>query len=222
MTTRPLILRTSAGQIEQCQPGGWIVPPLQMRRRFNEDELERRADARVEKMASASAAVAAAEHHVSMQARLAPCAREVAGQREHLDLIVDRNPQVFPPVDVKVADCRPRERPDPAERRCGDTVRARPRQQRLRDLVSRVDDPASRLIPARTSTSRTTARHRKMPNTIVASVENARATPVKPSAPATSEMIKATTASSSMFVSRGIMQPTLQTVSRHCLDGRDI
>lgn len=54
-----------------------------------EDDLQCRPDMRLQEMAAMGRAVALAEHHVRMKLRLAVLQRDVAGQIENLDLLID-------------------------------------------------------------------------------------------------------------------------------------
>ena len=107
--------RSSLLEPDQREPGLGVVDAPQMSGRLGEDDLERRPHARLEKMPAARAAVAASQDDVGVHLLVATVLnRDVADQREHLDLLLDRSALVVFSLPVEVAEQRTLEGSDRA------------------------------------------------------------------------------------------------------------
>src|SRR5581483_4493290 len=82
---------SGALQIDQREAGFGVLALAQMRRRLDQRQFERRPDMAFEEMAADRAAVPPAEDGVQMQGRPLVRDRDIAEQRQHLDLFRDRD-----------------------------------------------------------------------------------------------------------------------------------
>src|SRR5439155_4654749 len=108
----------TSGHIERDQREARlrVLLLLQMRRRPGQDHLEGRPHLTFEQMPADDAAVRAAEHRMDMQGRLAVRVRDIAEQRQYLDLLVDRDALVVLFRPVEIADHRALEGADRGQR----------------------------------------------------------------------------------------------------------
>src|SRR5688572_4408971 len=86
-----------------------------MLRRLRQHDLECRPDAGFHKVAAARGAVRAADDDVSVDLRLCAFQRNVPGQYEDLDLLLDRDLLVLFPLAVEISHGGPLECPDRGE-----------------------------------------------------------------------------------------------------------
>ena len=100
--------RTSGARIDQRQPGLVVVHLPQMTRRFGEDHLKRRPDGRLQDVTATRRALGRPHHDMRVNLRRAVLERHVADEREHLDLLPDRDPLVRPSALARSTRVSPR------------------------------------------------------------------------------------------------------------------
>src|SRR5262245_23709593 len=88
--------------IDERQPRLWIEAPPQGVRRLDQDDLEGRSHPRFQEMASVRRPVALADHRMRVEAWRAALDGDVSHEGQHLDLLVDRDPDVVlaGPVEI--------------------------------------------------------------------------------------------------------------------------
>src|SRR3954469_7280533 len=116
-----------------------VVLAYQHGGRFDEHDLEPRSHFRLQQVAAVRAAVALAEHHVGMDLRPFVADRHVADEREHLDLLADRNAQVLLLLPVEIADHHLAKGADRRKARRGHAVLARKALEQAHRLVAGVE-----------------------------------------------------------------------------------
>src|SRR5437763_13328081 len=89
---------------------------MERSRRLHEDNLECRPDVRLEQMPAVRRSICFPDDDVCVHLRLLPLVyRDVAREREHLYLLVDRDPRVVPALAIEVTDDEIAEGADPRE-----------------------------------------------------------------------------------------------------------
>jgi hypothetical protein len=83
--------------------------------RLHEDDLEGRSNVSLEEMASKGRSIEAADHDMGVHLWPLSFQGDVAGEGEHLDLLVDAEPPIFPFRDVEVAEDAARSAPIPVK-----------------------------------------------------------------------------------------------------------
>src|SRR5579871_436419 len=138
-------------QVYQGDAGGRVVFALQMAGRFDQCQLQRRADVGFQQMPAPGSAVRFAEDYVGMDLGRALLVQgDVADQRYDLDLLVDRNRLILLPVPLEVAQGGILERADSREMAAAQAVAPRELFQDLHDLVAGVEDEHVGLLGSRT------------------------------------------------------------------------
>src|SRR5262249_7777709 len=88
---------------DQRQAGLRVVALLEVPRRLGDNYFERRPDPPVDQVPTQGPSVPLADDHVGVDARLAFVEDDVADEREHLDLLADRDLQVLLLLAIEVA-----------------------------------------------------------------------------------------------------------------------
>src|SRR5690348_14521583 len=127
-------------EVDEGQPRAGVVAPLQVARRLLHDDLERRPHVALQQVAAVRAAVAAADHDVAVHLRLLAVERDDAEQREHLDLLGQRNALVLARLAVEVAQRHVAERADGGDLAGPQPLAAGEGGQALHDLLALVED----------------------------------------------------------------------------------
>src|SRR5687767_2248714 len=107
----------SCGRIDQRQPRFRVEAPLQMSRRFGQDDFQGRTDLTLDEVPAMRRCICLADGHMRMHLWLAVLERNVAHEGEHLDLLVDGDVPILLGLPVEVRHDDTRERADRGELR---------------------------------------------------------------------------------------------------------
>ena len=132
--------RSPALEVDQREACRRIAAAPEMRRCFDEHDLERGADVSVDQMTTVCRAVAFANHDVRVQLRAVVTDRDVPDQRDDLDLFGNLDAFVVALLQLEVSERDALECADAGKRRGLDGVGAGELQQPLRRLVTGVED----------------------------------------------------------------------------------
>src|SRR5262249_12338857 len=135
-------------EVDERQARGGVEPPLQMSRRFLDDDLERRPHAPLEQVTAMRAAVSTPDHDVAVQLRFLAVERNDAKERENFNLLAQRNPLVLARHAIEIAERHLAQRADRGDLARAQRLAARERGEALHDLLAPLEDHHERAFPA--------------------------------------------------------------------------
>src|SRR5919109_42525 len=106
------VMSSPGTEIDQREACRRIAASLQLRGCFDEHDLERRTNTRLNQMTAVRRPVAPPDHDVRVQRRTVVTSGHVADKRDHLDLLLNLDPSVVALLQFEVAERHALERAD--------------------------------------------------------------------------------------------------------------